>query len=63
MITKPSLLLKNTEKNFRHKIDHFLKNKKSQKWENCFFIGFRTLRIFFHQNPDLTTFEEESACR
>ena len=55
MITKPSLLLKNTEKKFRHMIDHFLKNKKSQKWENCFFIGFRTLRIFLDQKPNMAT--------
>ena len=46
-------------KNFVYKIYHFSKNKKSQKLENCFFIGFRTLRIFY---PNLASFEGGFAC-
>ena len=42
-------------KNFQHKIDHFAKNKKSQKLENCFFTGFRTLRILY---SNVIIFEE-----
>ena len=42
----------------------FLKKYKSQ---NNFFIGFRRLRIFFDQKPNLATFEERGvgvcACR
>ena len=49
-------------KNFEYKINHNLKKKE---WKNCFFIEFRTLRIFLDKKPNLATFyegERGSAC-